>query len=198
MKKMICALLLLPFICCTNAQASLSVATVDLETVIRSHPKTENNKKTLLATQKEYEEQRDAVKDRIDVLKEKFTKASEEANNEALNNKAREVHRAVAREVLAELRDAEDELRELVSRLQRSLSETELLLFEGTMKDVNNKLKELVAEKNLSLVIDKSAGRPGAPVPVVLWSDPALDLTEELILKLGGTMKKLTEKDDLP
>lgn len=166
-----------------------SIATVDLETVIRSHPKTEGNKKTLRATQREYEEQRDAAKARIERLKEHFVKATEQANNEALNEKARETQKGIAREALGELREEEESLRQLIARLQRSLNETELLLFEGTMKDVNAKLSELVAEKGLSLVIDKSAGRTGAPVPVVLWSDPALDLTAELVQRLGGALK---------
>ena len=111
------------------AQGADKIATVDLEAVVRSHPKTEGNKQTLRATQKEYEEQRDTLRTTIERLQENFAKASEQANNAALNDKARDAQRNIAREILTDLRREEDALRQLVSRLQRSLNETELLLF---------------------------------------------------------------------
>ncbi len=180
------------------AQGADKIATVDLEVVVRSHPSTEGNKQTLRATQKEYEEQRNAVKAKIDRLQENFVKASEQANNAALNEQARETQKGTAREILTELRREEEAMRQLISRLQRSLNETELLLFEGTMKDVNGKLEELVKEKGIALVIDKSAGRTGAPVPVVLWSAPALDLTAELVKRLEGTLKLDDDGNGVP
>lgn len=193
MKKLIAAAALSLVVCV--AQGADKIATVDLEAVVRSHPKTDGNKQTLRATQKEYEQQRDALKEKIDRLQENFVKASEQANNAALNDKARETQKGIAREVLADLRREEDNLRQLVSRLQRSLNDTELLLFEGTMTDVNARLEELVKEKGISLVIDKSAGRTGAPVPVVLWSAPSLDITEELVKRLGGTLKPAADEE---
>ena len=78
---------------------------------------------------------------------------------------------------------------EHITRLQRSLNETEMLLFEGTMKDIDEKIEEIVKERGISLVLDKSAIRPGAPVPVVLWSAASIDITEELVKRIGGTIK---------
>lgn len=176
------------------AQGVDKLATVDLEAVVRSHPKTEGNKQTLRNTQKEYEGQRDVLKAKIDKLQENFVKASEQANNSALNEKARETQKGTAREILTELRKEEENLRQLIARLQRSLNETEMLLFEGTMKDVNAKLEALVKEKGITLVIDKSAIRTGAPVPVVLWSSPTLDITAELVTLIGGTLKPASEE----
>ncbi len=169
--------------------AAAGLATVDLEAVVRSHPKTAGNRQTLRATQREYEDQRDALRARIDRLQENFVAASEQAANPALNDAARQTHQTTAREILAELQKEEENLRGLVARLQRSLTETEMLLFEGTMQDVRRKLEELVKERELSLVIDRSAVRSGAPVEVVLWSAPSIDLTEELVRRLGGTLK---------
>jgi Skp family chaperone for outer membrane proteins len=177
------------------AQGVDKLATVDLEAAVRSHPKTEGNKQTLRNTQKEYEEQRDALKTKVGRLQENFVKANEQANNSALNEKARETQKGIAREILTELRKEEEGLRQLISRLQRSLNETELLLFEGTMKDINAKVEEIAKEKGLSLVIDKSAVRAGAPVPVVLWSIPTLDITEDLVKRIGGTLKPASSED---
>ncbi len=175
------------FVCSATGLAGL--ATVDLEAVVRSHPKTAGNRQTLRATQREYEEQRDAHRARIDRLQENFVAASEQAANQALNEAARQTHQATAREILAELQKEEENLRALVARLQRSLNETEILLFEGTMQDVREKLQALVRDRGLTLVLDRSAIRSGAPVEVVLWSAPSIDLTEELIRSLGGTLQ---------
>lgn len=176
-------------------QGADKLATVDLEAAVRAHPKTEGNKQTLRSTQKEYEEQRDVLKAKVDKLQENFVKATEQANNATLNDKARETQKGIAREILTELRKEEESLRQLISRLQRSLNETELLLFEGTMKDINAKIEEIAKEKGITLVLDKSAGRPGAPVPVVLWSAPSVDITEELIKRIGGTPKPAETED---
>lgn len=192
MSKWICSLAAMMMAASTMLAAD-KLATVDLEVVVRSHPKTEGNKQTLRNTQKEYEEQRDTVKAKIDKLQENFLKASEQASNETISAKMRDAAKGTAREILTELRKEEDTLRTLIARLQRSLNETEVLLFEGTMKDINAKIEEIAAAKGVSMVIDKSAIRTGAPVPVVLWSAPSLDITEEVVKAIGGTIKAEAE-----
>ncbi len=186
-RKILTFSVLLAFV--SGAFAADKIATVDLETAIGSHPDTDGNKETLRDTQKKYEDQRDALRDKVERLQENFVQASEQANNPALNEKARETQKNIAREILGELQKEEHNLKQLIARLQRSLNETELLLFEGTMKTIDEKIAEISKERGITLVLDKSAIRPGAPVPVVLWSAPTIDITEELVKRIGGTIK---------
>ena len=187
MKKSILAIAtLFALLAVSVAQTADKIATVDLETVIRNHPQTEGNKKTLEEMQAGFEKRRSEARAKLDTLKERFMAADEKAKDLALNEKARETSLNTAKEIYMDFLKQEEELRALVVRLQRQLSEEEMSLFEATMRDVNSKLEKIVKAKGLTLVIDKSAGRVGAPVPVVLYSSPSLDITEELVKALGG------------
>ena len=170
------------------AQTADKIATVDLETVIRCHPETANNKKALEDMRVKYEKQRDDERTKLDKLQENFLMAQDKANDPASSEQVRETSANTAKEIYNDLRKRDEEFRALVVRLQRSLTDMEMNLFEGTMKEVDAKLEKIVKAKGITLVIDKSAGRMGAPVPVVLYASPSIDLTEELVKAMGGKL----------
>ena len=174
--------------------AQTKIATVDLETVIQSHPKTEENTKILSDMQKESMAKRDTAGEKLDALRKELSDMSEKASNSAMSDKAREAAKTQARDILSKMRTEEESYTALVRQLQKSLNETELVLFEATMKDVNDKIGDIAKERKVDMVIDSSAARPGAPVSVVLWSNPSLDITEEVVKKLGGKITKKRSK----
>ena len=65
-----------------SASAELKIATVDMETVIVSHPQTEENKANLVKLQKEFEAERDVKRQKIqDLYKQLETMLTETAAN---------------------------------------------------------------------------------------------------------------------
>lgn len=175
-----------------TASAELKIATVDMETVILSHPQTEENKANLVKLQKEFEAERDVKRQKIQDLYKQLETIAKEADNEALSEQERKKKFNAGRDLGQTIKEEERALRTLVDDLQRRLQEKELLLFGNVMSDVKFAINGLVKSGAYDLILDASAFRPGAPVPIVMYANPKLDVTDAVIQAIGG--KKVDAK----
>jgi Skp family chaperone for outer membrane proteins len=175
-----------------TASAELKIATVDMETVIVSHPQTEENKANLVKLQKEFEAERDVKRQKIQDLYKQLETIAKEADNEALSEQERKKKFNTGRDLGQTIKEEERALRTLVDDLQRRLQEKELLLFGNVMSDVKFAINGLVKSGAYDLILDASAFRPGAPVPIVMYANPKLDVTDAVIQAIGG--KKVDAK----
>ena len=175
-----------------SASAELKIATVDMETVIVSHPQTEENKANLVKLQKEFEAERDVKRQKIQELYKQLEGIAKEADNEALSDAERKKKINAGRDIGQTIKEEERALRTLVDDLQRRLQDKELLLFGNVMSDVKFAINGLVKSGAYDLILDASAFRPGAPVPIVMYANPKLDVTDAVIQAIGG--KKVDAK----
>ena len=175
-----------------TASAELKIATVDMETVILSHPQTEENKANLVKLQKDFEAERDVKRQKIQDLYKQLETIAKEADNEALSEQERKKKFNAGRDLGQTIKEEERALRTLVDDLQRRLQEKELLLFGNVMSDVKFAINGLVKSGAYDLILDASAFRPGAPVPIVMYANPKLDVTDAVIQAIGG--KKVDAK----
>ena len=175
-----------------TASAELKIATVDMETVILSHPQSEENKANLVKLQKEFEAERDVKRQKIQDLYKQLETIAKEADNEALSEQERKKKFNAGRDLGQTIKEEERALRTLVDDLQRRLQEKELLLFGNVMSDVKFAINGLVKSGVYDLILDASAFRPGAPVPIVMYANPKLDVTDAVIQAIGG--KKVDAK----
>ena len=175
-----------------TASAELKIATVDMETVILSHPQTEENKANLVKLQKEFEAERDVKRQKIQELYKQLETIAKEADNEALSEQERKKKFNAGRDLGQTIKEEERALRTLVDDLQRRLQEKELLLFGNVMSDVKFAINGLVKSGAYDLILDASAFRPGAHVPIVMYANPKLDVTDAVIQAIGG--KKVDAK----
>ena len=172
------------------AGAATTVATVNMELVILSHPLSASNRSELQEMQARSIAQRDAKLEVRAQLVERYrqaiAKVAEMARNPVYGDAARAQAEDAAREAERAARTASDEVDALVADLQRKLRTRELELFGNVMADIRVKLEAMVRERGVDVVLDKSAMRTGAPIPFVLWSSDAIDLTDALIEAIGG------------
>ena len=175
-----------------TASAEIKIATVDMETVILSHPQSEENKANLVKLQKEFEAERDVKRQKIQDLYKQLETIAKEADNEALSEQERKKKFNTGRDLGQTIKEEERALRTLVDDLQRRLQEKELLLFGNVMSDVKFAINGLVKSGAYDLILDASAFRPGAPVPIVMYANPKLDVTDAVIQAIGG--KKVDAK----
>lgn len=169
-----------------TASAELKIATIDMEVVIQSHPQAEENKENLVKLQKEFEAERDIKRQKLQDLYKQFETIAKEADNEALSEQERKRKVNAARDLSQTIKEEERALRTLVDDLQRRLREKELLLFGNVMSDVKFAINGLVKSGSYDLIVDTSAMRPGAPVPIVMYANPKLDITDAVIRAIGG------------
>ena len=175
-----------------TASAEIKIATVDMETVILSHPQSEENKANLVKLQKDFEAERDVKRQKIQDLYKQLETIAKEADNEALSEQERKKKFNAGRDLGQTIKEEERALRTLVDDLQRRLQEKELLLFGNVMSDVKFAINGLVKSGAYDLILDASAFRPGAPVPIVMYANPKLDVTDAVIQAIGG--KKVDAK----
>ena len=170
-----------------TAVAQSKIASVDMETVILSHPKDDENKTRLRKLMNGYEfelaPKREAAKKLADSLEEKVKLAGSQAVSEGMRMAAIEE----ARKIESELRKKEQELRESVGELQSKLAEEEHRLFEEMMESIKKSVDKIARAEKYDYVIDNSAYRFNPPIPVVMFANPASDITDKVIKDLGGT-----------
>ena len=172
------------------APAATTVATVNMELVILSHPLSAGNRTELQDMQARSIAQRDAKLEARAQLVERYRQAvshvADTVRNPVFGEAARAQAEDAAREAERALRAANEEVEALVADLQRKLRARELELFGNVMADIRVKLDALAKERGIDAVLDASAMRSGAPIPLVVWSSDAIDLTDALIAAVGG------------
>ena len=172
-----------------NLFAQTKIATVDLEMVVFCHPKAEATNKHLRDLDDQYMSQLDEKAAKIEKLKETHRAAIEKFNNPAVSEKEKANSRETALELEAKLSKEINEFTELRTRLNKNFTETKANLFDVILNDIEEKLNKYAKDKKIDLVLNKSD-----TLPVVLFSSPAIDITEDIIKATGGDVKKGLER----
>lgn len=173
----------------TEAQ---KMAVVDMEIIILSHPKAEENDKALRAKQAELEVQRDALLAELKAKEERIMQLDTDVRtNPAYTEKAKKEKTEEIRVLLLEYQQSEADTRTEVARMQRELSREERRLFAEVMADIQAAVKKISEEKGYTFVLDLSAYRTGAPIPIIVYNAPNTDITDDVIKAIGGTRKEL-------
>ncbi len=152
------------------------IGTVDLASLIQSHPRTEENKKVLNALKDDYEARRDEKIAALNKLREEAEDAVEKSKNEALSDTARFAARETAKSKLTQLQKDEAALRDFVDDLQKDLSKAEMARLNETLADIRASVDAEAKERGLALVLDSSRSPIGGYSPV-LYSDSFIDIT---------------------
>jgi outer membrane protein len=115
---------------------------------------------------------------------DEYKELAEQAKNTLLNADARTKAEQAAQKKLEEIQRKQADLQGFLQNTQNSLSQRiathrDLLLVEIT-KTVN----EIARRKGATLVLDKS-GPSAFRIPVVLYADPAYDITDEVLAEVN-------------
>lgn len=180
-KSAVFALLASAALACADA---VSIATVDLATIIQNHPSTEGNKKALTALKEDFEARRDEKIAALKKLREEVSTAMEQAQNDALSDTARYAARETAKSKMAQLQKDEAALRDFVDDLQKDLSRAEMERLNATVSDIRATIDAIAKESGIVLVLDASRSPVGGYSPV-LYSADALDITEAVTARLA-------------
>lgn len=182
------ALLASAALACADA---VTIATVDLATLIQDHPSTEGNKKALTALKEDFEARRDEKIAALKKLREEVSTAMEQAQNDALSDTARYAARETAKSKMSQLQKDEAALRDFVDDLQKDLSRAEMERLNATVADIRAAIDAVAAESGIVLVLDSSRSPVGGYSPV-LYSAAALDITATVSdrIKANAAAKK--------
>ncbi len=190
MKK---SLLLLLFAAAAVASADTKIATVDMDLVVLSHPKNEENREQVAKIEEQAAETRNQARGELAALEEKLKEALEKAQKPTLSDAERAEARAEAQKLRAQGQQKLEAARRAEAESAGKIRREALERFAAVKKDVDEKIAALAAEKGLDLILDSAAMRSGLPLPLVVWSAKPLDLTDEVIAAVGGDRKTAEE-----
>ena len=179
--------LLIAFTMVAEAQ---KIAVVDMETVIKSHPKAEQNDKALRAMQADLEGKRDVLLAGLKTQQDEIVKLEKDIrSNPMYSEKVKREMAEKGRQLVINYEKSEKEIRGKVAEMQRELSREEHKLFAEVMTDIQAAVKSLSESSGYDMVLDLSAYRTGAPIPIIVYNAPNTDITDEVIKAIGGVRK---------
>ena len=168
------------------ANAQVKFGTVDMNRVFTDYYKTKE-------AQAKYADAEAAankdLKDRVDTLKKSLQEITQINSDLAKTDLSKEVRDAKLkdRETKANAARALDrEISEYRSAKQKALQDQFLRMRKDIVDDIMKSVNDIVKAKEYDIVFDKSGLSAGA-VPVVLYSRPDLDFSQDVITALNKT-----------
>lgn len=160
-------------------QASM-VAVIDLDRTFEEYHKTKLADAQLKEQADSFNRERKMLVEEYDALQESFNAAREEAQNPAFSDDVRETRRDEAEEKLLELREYENKIRRFDQTRKKELDDQSKRMRGQIVDEIKEKLEGYAEKQGYSLVIDYS-GQSLNGVPVVMYSDGKMDITDSLI-----------------
>lgn len=165
-----------------------SVAVIDLDRTFNEYYKTKLADAELKEQAEEFNRERKSLVEEYDALEVSFNAAREEAQNRALSDEVRDARRNEAEEKLLELREYEDKIRRFDQSRKKELDEQSKRMRGRLVKEISDKLETYAVSRGYSLVIDYS-GQSLNGVPVVMYSDGKMDITDDVVTLINEEEK---------
>lgn len=172
--------------------AELKIATVDLDKVFTAHPKTQAAEAELKKAETAVQAEMDQIMAEGRALQDEVAKLREAAKNPLLTEEARLQKRDEAENKLAELQEFEHRARHTQETKLKQMRERVLKSRQTIVDELMAAVDHFAAAGGYDLVLDRSGMTMNA-VPMVAYSNPALDVTEKLIEYLKATAKTQVE-----
>ena len=169
-----------------GAAAELKIATVDLDKVFTAHPKTQAAEAELKKSEEGVQEEMDQIMAEGRALQEEVAKLREAAKNPLLTEEARLQKRDAAEDKLTELQEFELRARRTQETKVKQMREKVLKSRQAIVDELMAAVNHFAEAGGYDLVLDKSGMTMNA-VPMVAYSNPALDVTDKLIEYLKAT-----------
>ena len=168
----------------TQAHAQFKLGTVDMNTVFTAYSKTMDAEAKLnearAAAKKELDERLETLKKAMDEI----NKHNQEAEKSELSKEGKERAAKTRDTKVQEARALEQEIAEFRNTRERQLQEQFMRMRKDIVEDIMKVVNERVKTTGYDLVLDKSGVSMGQ-IPVVLYSRPDLDFSQDLVKELN-------------
>jgi Skp family chaperone for outer membrane proteins len=153
---------------------------VNLDQVFTNFFKTRAANEQLSEQADSFKAERDQLVEDYQTLQNDYRTLRDRSLDTALSDDARSTLRRQTEEKLVEIKDFEAKIRRFDESSQRKLDEQSLRMRRRLLGEINEKLADYAREQGFAAVIDAS-GESINRVPVILYTDPNLDITSRVI-----------------
>lgn len=164
--------------------AELRIGVINLDRAFNEYHKTKLADAQLQQQADEFNEERKKLVAEYEKLQEEFTKLRDEAQNIALSEVVRSAKREQAEDKLIELRDFESRIRRFDESRRKQLDDQGRRMRKRIVDEILQTANNFAKVRGYNLVLDSSAQSLNG-VEVVIFSDPKLDLTDDILGELN-------------
>jgi len=162
------------------AQPALKLITVDIGKVFDGHYKSKEANAKFLDAEQKAREQAEELRKQGQTMVDEYKELAEQAKNSLLNADARTKAEQAAQKKLEDIQRKQADLQNFLRDTQSSLSQRIATHRDLLLGDIIKTVNEIARRKGATLVLDKS-GPSAFRIPVVLYADPAYDITDEVL-----------------
>ena len=184
-KSLIAAALALAF--AWTASAELRIATVDLDKVFQSHPKTQKAVEGLTAAEVRITADMEKMAGEARALQEEAQKLKEAASTPMLSESARMQKKLEAEDKLTELEEMQLRIRRTQESRLKQLRDQLMKTRQGIVEELMAAVKAFAQEEGYDMIFDTSGLTMNA-VPLAVYADEKLDVTTAIVERIGGTL----------
>jgi len=166
------------------AQPAVKLVVVDMAKTYDTYYKSEDGVAKLRNAELKAQEQVEEMKKQGQSLVDEYKELMEQSKNTVLTVEARSKAEQEAQKKGEEIQRKQNEIQTFVTETQRRLQTTMKNQRELFLEEISKVVVEIAKRKGATLVIDKS-GPSVYQIPVVLYSDPAYDITDEVVLEVN-------------
>jgi outer membrane protein len=168
-----------------GAGAEIKIAVVDAGRLLKEYHKTELADSQIQEQIEEFTAERDKLMTEHRQLKKDFEALRVESRSRALSEDARERKREQAEEKLVAVMEQENEIRETALSRKQQLEDESRRMHKRLVDEIRAVVRTYAQETGCTLVLD-SSGLVASGFPEVLFHDPALDVTAEVLKRLNA------------
>lgn len=166
------------------AQPAVKLITVDIGKVFDGHYKSEENNIKFKDAEQKAREQAEELRKQGQTMVDEYKELAEQAKNTLLIAEARTKAEQAALKKMEEIQRKQADLQSFLQNTQNSLRQRIDNFREILLEEITKTVNEIARRKGATLVVDKS-GPSAFRIPVVLYADPAYDITEEVLAEVN-------------
>ena len=171
------------FVAATAGAAELRVATVDLDKVFTAHPKTQAAEAELKKAEETIQGEMEKMLAEGRAMEETVSKLIDASRNPMLNEEARLRKRDEAENKKTELQEFQVRVRRTQETKLKQMREQLMKTRQGIVDELTAAVADFAKAEGYDLVLDRSGMTMNA-VPMLIYSNPELDVTDRLIERL--------------
>ena len=175
--------MLAAFVASAAGAAELRVATVDLDKVFTAHPKTQAAEAELKKAEETIQDEMEKMLAEGRAMEETVSKLIDASRNPMLNEEARLRKRDEAEDKKTELQEFQVRVRRTQETKLKQMREQLMKTRQGIVDELTAAVADFARAEGYDLVLDRSGMTMNA-VPMLVYSNPELDVTDTLIERL--------------
>ena len=173
------------------AQTAPKILTVDLAKLFDNHWKTKEQMAKLQADEAKAQDQLAAITKDGNGLVEQFKEADEQSKNPTATADAKAKAQAEAQKLYDQIQAKRQEQNQFVQSTRTAIQQRSQTFKTMMVDDLSTLAVGIAKAKGATILIDKS-GPTMSGVPAILYADPALDITDEVMAKINADRPAVT------